>query len=117
MEMLATLKEADTVRLILGDQLNASHSWFHHRDDSVVYLIAELHQETDYTLHHLQKLCGFFAAMGEFAHALSQAGHRVIYLTLDESAGCPSLPDLIKQVISQTCARAFQYQTPDEYRW
>ncbi|WP_140127510.1 cryptochrome/photolyase family protein, partial [Vibrio parahaemolyticus] len=32
----------DTVRLILGDQLNSEHSWFQQADDTVLYLIAEL---------------------------------------------------------------------------
>ena len=33
-----------TVRLILGDQLNIRHPWFAQVDDSVLYLMAELHQ-------------------------------------------------------------------------
>ena len=30
------------LRLILGDQLNASHSWFSDKDDDTLYVIAEL---------------------------------------------------------------------------
>ncbi|MFP3345479.1 cryptochrome/photolyase family protein, partial [Halomonas sp. SIMBA_159] len=63
-----------TLRLILGDQLNAQHSWFQSKDDSTLYLIAELHQEATYTKHHVQKICAFFAAMKAFAGALNQAG-------------------------------------------
>ena len=50
------------LRLILGDQLNINHSWYAQQDESVMYLIAELHQESNYVRHHIQKLCGFFAA-------------------------------------------------------
>ena len=56
-----------TLRLILGDQLNYRHSWFRDADPSVLYVIAELHQETNYVRHHIQKVCGFFAAMKAFA--------------------------------------------------
>ncbi|MGP1886173.1 cryptochrome/photolyase family protein, partial [Shewanella frigidimarina] len=52
-----------TLRLILGDQLNAAHSWYQQQDDKTLYVIAELHQETDYAKHHVQKVCAFFAAM------------------------------------------------------
>jgi deoxyribodipyrimidine photolyase-related protein len=48
-----------TLRLILGDQLNQKHSWFKNPDDTVVYVMAELSQETDYVLHHIQKVVGF----------------------------------------------------------
>ena len=57
---MATYK---TLRLILGDQLNPSHSWFKSKEDDVLYLIAELKQETNYVKHHVQKLCAFFNAI------------------------------------------------------
>lgn len=56
-----------TLRLILGDQLNARHSWFGEPDSSVLYVMAELRQETDYVVHHRQKVLAFFAAMRNFA--------------------------------------------------
>ena len=55
------------LRLILGDQLNHLHSWFVEQDDSTLYVIAELHEETTYVPHHVQKVCAFFDAMGSFA--------------------------------------------------
>ncbi len=56
------------LRLILGDQLNAGHSWFRTPDPAVCYLMAELRQETDYCRHHRQKVLAFFAAMRAFRH-------------------------------------------------
>ena len=41
---------AKTLRLILGDQLDVEHSWFKHKDQTVTYLVAELHQETRYVI-------------------------------------------------------------------
>ncbi|MBD1390782.1 cryptochrome/photolyase family protein [Neiella sp. HB171785] len=107
---------AHTLRLILGDQLNASHSWFERKDDGVLYLIAELHQETGYVKHHVQKVGAFFAAMKGFAEALASAGHRVLHLTLDDTAEFASLPQLIDGYVRSHQIQVFEYQRPDEYR-
>ncbi|WP_039442374.1 cryptochrome/photolyase family protein, partial [Xanthomonas vasicola] len=56
-----------TLRLILGDQLNPQHSWFATRDAGVVYVLMEVREETDYVLHHAQKILAIFAAMRAFA--------------------------------------------------
>ncbi|WP_432696384.1 cryptochrome/photolyase family protein [Marinobacterium sp. YM272] len=105
-----------TLRLILGDQLNASHSWFREKNPHCIYLIAELKQETGYVRHHVQKVCAFFLAMQAFACALEKAGHRVIHLTLDDTAHCTNLPQLLDQVIADYAITAFEFQRPDEYR-
>lgn len=111
-----SLGAAHTIRLILGDQLNAAHSWYQQSDDSVLYVIAELKQETDYCVHHIQKICAFFAAMGEFANALQAAGHRVLHLTLDDTAPLQDLPALLAAIAQQTSASVVQFQRPDEWR-
>ena len=105
-----------TVRLILGDQLNASHSWFKNVDDDVVYVIAELHQEQTYVKHHIQKIAAFFAAMQNFAKALSNAGHNVHHLTLDDSQEFDDLPALLRQWCNRESASVLEYQRPDEHR-
>ncbi|WP_439135354.1 cryptochrome/photolyase family protein [Pseudomaricurvus sp.] len=109
-------KNYQTVRLILGDQLNAQHSWFDRPDDSVLYLIAELKQEASYVKHHIQKLCAFFSAMEIFAKELSEKGHHVLHLTLDDTAQFKKLEDLIASTVKRFSAKVFQYQRPDEYR-
>lgn len=105
-----------TLRLILGDQLNASHSWFKQKDDTCLYLIAELPQELSYVRHHVQKVCAFFIAMENFAHALQKTGHEVLYLTLDDTHNDASLPDLLERLCIQYGIEVFEYQLPDEYR-
>lgn len=106
----------NTLRLILGDQLNATHSWFRTKDDSVTYLIAELPQETSYVNHHIQKVCAFFAAMERFAEALKKCGHNVIHLTLDETSKYKDLPDLLTVYCRKISSNHLEYQRPDEYR-
>ncbi len=105
-----------TLRLILGDQLNASHAWYKEKDQGVLYVIAELHQETNYVVHHVQKVCSFFAAMAQFAQALSRAGHQVLHLTLDDTEQYQSLPELLTYLFEHHQISNFGYQLPDEYR-
>jgi len=58
------------LRLILGDQLNQSHSWFNKQDDDILYVLMEIKQETNYVLHHAQKIIAIFAAMRNFKEDL-----------------------------------------------
>ena len=92
------MQQFHTLRLILGDQLNSTHSWYQRVDDGVLYVIAELHQEASYVKHHIQKITAFFAAMECFASALQFAGQQVCHLTLDDSANYRDLNDLITQL-------------------
>ena len=105
-----------TLRLVLGDQLNAQHHWYRDVDDSVVYLLAELRQETDYARHHVQKVCAFFAAMEAFANELRSSGHQVVHLTLDQTADFKNLDVLLDHVLSTYSIAQFEYQLPDEFR-
>ncbi len=103
------------LRLILGDQLNANHSWYKNKNESTLYLIAELHQEQSYVNHHIQKTQAFFKSMECFAQALKKSGHRVLHLTLDDTVGY-TLVELIEHLISKHKISNFEYQQPDEYR-
>lgn len=109
-------KTYQRLRLVLGDQLNASHSWFKDKDPGTLYLLAELRQETDYVLHHVQKICAFFAGMQQFAQALDAAGLQVLHLTLDDTQAFADLPQLLSHLIAQHQIQHFEYQLPDEYR-
>lgn len=105
-----------TLRLILGDQLNPLHSWFANVRADVVYVLMEVRQETDYVLHHAQKIIAIFAAMRALARQLREAGHRVHYLRIDDPANRHSLSDNLNLLLRHYQARALQYQAPDEYR-
>ncbi len=104
------------LRLILGDQLNPRHSWFAEQRDDVVYLMLELRQETDYVLHHAQKLLAVLAAMRDFAGKLKAAGHRLRYVAIDHPSNRGSLKDNLDALLRHYQARAFCWQLPDEWR-
>jgi len=104
------------LRLILGDQLNAKHSWFNTIDNNTTYLIAEMRQETDYVKHHIQKVVGFFLAMRNFKEELLKKGHKVIYLKINDKENPQNLEKIITKYLETTNATIFEYQLPDEYR-
>ncbi|MEJ2162667.1 MAG: cryptochrome/photolyase family protein [Robiginitalea sp.] len=105
-----------TLRLILGDQLNRDHSWFETPREDVLYLMAEMRQETDYVLHHIQKVVGFFASMRNFESELQSLGHEVRYFRISDPRNPQNLPDLIQRILEKEPIGRFEYQFPDEYR-
>ena len=105
-----------TLRLILGDQLNSQHSWFNIVDNSITYVLMEIRSETDYATHHIQKIVGFFAAMQNFAQALQEKNHKVIYISLNDKINKQSFDKNISQLINEYKFNCFEYQLPDEYR-
>jgi deoxyribodipyrimidine photolyase-related protein len=109
-------KPAHILRLVLGDQLNPQHSWFATVDSDVVYVLMEMRQETDYVLHHAQKIIAIFAAMRDLAKQLTQAGHQVHYLAIDDPANTQRLTDNLTALIALYKPLRFEYQDPDEYR-
>lgn len=105
-----------TLRLILGDQLNPHHSWYDNIDDSVLYVIMEMKQETGYTRHHIQKIVAFFLAMESFSDELKQKGHDVLYIKLDNPSYSGILTENLLKIIENYSIDCFQYQLPDEFR-
>lgn len=104
------------LRLVLGDQLNPGHPWFARVHPDVVYVLMEMRQETDYVLHHAQKILAIFAAMRRFADQLRAAGHRVSYLAIDAPDNCQSLTANLDALLARHAAGTLEYQAPDEWR-
>ena len=105
-----------TLRLILGDQLNSQHSWYQKVDANTTYVLMEIRSETDYALHHVQKVLGFFAAMRNFAEHLKTQGNQVIYIKLNDAHNLQSFDKNCEALIAQNGFTHFEYQLPDEYR-
>ncbi|GAB2874792.1 cryptochrome/photolyase family protein [Microbulbifer echini] len=105
-----------TLRLILGDQLNYKHSWYRNDDQSIYYFIAEMRQETDYVVHHIQKVTAFFEAMREFSAWLKSRKKQIIYYQLQDKQNQQDLSKNIKNLIENYGFEKFEYQLPDEYR-
>lgn len=106
-----------TLRFIFGDQLNPNHSWYkEQQQDDILYVIAELKQETGYVKHHIQKVVAFFSAMENFANALKSAKLNVLHLTLDDTQNDKTLYDLLERLAQRYHCNKIEYQYPDEYR-
>lgn len=114
--MKQTMLGKKELRLILGDQLNISHSWYKVVDEEVTYVIMEVRSETDYATHHIQKVVGFFTAMRQFCKTLLANGHKVIYIYLNQESNTQSIDGNIIQLIEAHQFNHFSYQLPDEYR-
>ena len=110
------MKGAHTLRLILGDQLNPAHTWFRTVDPQVVHVLMEVRQETDYVLHHAQKIIAIFAAMRDFARQLRDAGHRVRYVALDDPSNRQSITENLAALVQHYAAGRVEWQSPDEWR-
>ena len=104
------------LRLILGDQLNPLHSWFRQPCAEAIHVLMEVRQETDYVLHHGQKVLAIFAAMRDFAASLEAAGHRVCYLKIDDPDNTQCLTRNLDALLVRHGASHFEYQAPDEWR-
>lgn len=107
---------ARTVRLILGDQLNPEHSWFGRVDPSVTYALMEVRSETDYVVHHAQKVIAVFAGMRRLAQQLRKAGHAVRYFRIGDDDNLQNFGDNLRTVFRETGAERFEWQEPDEWR-
>ena len=111
------LNPARELRLVLGDQLNEQHSWYAGGpDDEVTYVFFETRSETDYTRHHVQKVCAYFLAMRGFAERLVNLGHQVHYVALEDPDNTQSIDSELLRIAAAVGPRIISYQLPDEYR-
>ncbi len=115
MKTMATLGYR-RLRLILGDQLNPLHSWWQQRDAETLYVMMEVRQETDYVLHHAQKILAIFAAMREFARQVQQAGHALHYYQISDPHNQHQIVANLQQLIARYAISEFEWQDPDEWR-
>ena len=105
-----------TLRLLLGDQLNSEHSWFDEINPNVIYVMAEMRQETDYVKHHIQKVVAFFLSMRNFSEELKHKGHQVVYYKISDANNPHNLEQLILDLVENNKIEQFEYQFPDENR-
>ncbi|WP_209452029.1 cryptochrome/photolyase family protein [Leptospira ryugenii] len=103
-------------RLILGDQLNENHSWFHTVSPNTFYLFVEADSEVRYVRHHIQKVKAIFMGMKAFAKSLVEKGHIVEYIELNQKDNQKSISANVIQFCQKRKIDKFSYQLPDEYR-
>ena len=105
------------IRLILGDQLHAGHSWFREGpSDEVLYVMGEYRSESANVLHHVQKVTAFFLAMRAFAEDRVREGHRVQYWRIDDPDNPHSISGAVNQAWEGHRPQRFKYLLPDEWR-
>jgi deoxyribodipyrimidine photolyase-related protein len=75
-----------------------------------------MRQETDYVLHHAQKIISIFAGMRALAKHLEAQGHRVHYLRISDPENTQTIEGNLKALIAKHRCIKFEYQQPDEWR-
>ncbi len=110
------MPEYKELRLLLGDQQNIHHSWFLKKDPQVLYVMLEMHQESEYVIHHIQKLMAFFLSMRLFKLELETSGHHVYYQYITDALAKMPLEKRINDLIKKYNVQRFAYLEPDEYR-
>jgi len=105
-----------TLRLVLGDQLNRNHTWWKEEPGTFTALFVESRGETDYAVHHIQKVVAFFIAMRAFADELIAADHSVLYIALDDKSNKGSIAENVNHLVEKHSYQRFEYQSPDEWR-
>ena len=109
-------KRCNSLKLILGDQLNEQHPWFDKVDDEVLFVLMEVRSETDYVRHHIQKVVAIFDAMRKFAEVLIAKGHHVKYFKINDLDNQQSITKNLNCLAEEFEANEIHYQLPDEYR-
>jgi deoxyribodipyrimidine photolyase-related protein len=111
------MSKENTLRLILGDQLNYKHSWFQEElSSNITYVMMEIRSETDYAKHHIQKVMGFFAAMREFKKHQENLGYKFIYIKLDDENNKQDFAKNLDLIIKKEKISVLEILEPDEYR-
>jgi deoxyribodipyrimidine photolyase-related protein len=106
----------NSVKLILGDQLNLNHPWFNSVNENILFVLMEVRSETDYVKHHIQKVVAIFDAMRKFAVELKEKGHHVHYLKINDSENKATITENLKVICTKFSAKEVHYQLPDEFR-
>jgi len=76
----------------------------------------EIKEETNYVLHHIQKIVATFAAMRFFSKQLTRKGFNIIYIKINEKGNKQSFYENIKSIIEIKNIREIEYQEPDDFR-
>lgn len=106
----------NTLRLILGDQLNQQHSWYSEINDDVLYVLMEIKPESEYVTHHIQKVLGIFAAMRNFSDWLKSENHHVRYWKINDEDNLESFKENLYQLKDIYNIKRLEIQAPDEWR-
>jgi deoxyribodipyrimidine photolyase-related protein len=107
----------NTLRLVLGDQLNRQVSALRDLDrDRDVVLMAEVQSEATYVRHHQQKIALVLSAMRHFAQLLRAEGIRVDYVRLDDGDNSGSLKGELDRALSRHQIDRIVATEPGEWR-
>lgn len=108
--------KADTLVLILGDQLTPEIAACRAAPPDATLLICEVAAEATYVRHHKKKIAFLFSAMRHFAEEMRANGREVIYRKFGDAPAAATMTDSVRQAISATGAKALHATRAGEWR-
>ncbi|MEQ9617508.1 MAG: cryptochrome/photolyase family protein [Phycisphaerales bacterium] len=110
-------RKADTLILILGDQLDPSYlRTLEASKDEHVVLMMELENESEHAPSHVQRTVLFLSAMRHAALDLASDGWDVHYTALDDRGNTQNFKDKLTRMIERFGAREVRVIRPGEWR-
>ncbi len=111
------MNKVQTLRFILGDQLNRCISSLEGVDlKNDVIFMCEVLEETQYVKHHKKKIALIFSAMRHFARELQEEGFQVDYIRLDSPGNSGSFSSELERAIKRHQPSSIKVTMPGEYR-
>ena len=106
-----------TLRLVLGDQLDARSALFDDFDPAQdALLMTEAAEEASYVAQHKKRLVLFFSAMRHFAEEQRAAGRAVLYNRLEQDDAPQTLADGLTRAVEQFRPARVLVVLPGDYR-
>ena len=111
-----TANGADTLVLVLGDQLTPEIAALRAAPANATLVICEVMAEATYVRHHKKKIASLFSAMRHFAAEMQAAGRRVLYRRLDDAPALSTMTEAIAHAVATTGATTLHATLPGEWR-
>ncbi|MGD1868816.1 MAG: cryptochrome/photolyase family protein [Neomegalonema sp.] len=106
-----------TLRLVLGDQLDAQSAIFDDFDPAQdALLMSEAAEEASYVPQHKKRIALFFGAMRHFAQAQRKAGRPIIYNRLDDDEAPRSLSEGMRAAVESFAPKQVLVVQPGDAR-
>ena len=115
--MTAIPEKLRTLRLVLGDQLDARSAIFEDFDPAQdALLMTEAAEEATYVAQHKKRIALFFSAMRHFAEEQRAAGRPILYNRLDAENAPQTLSEGLARAVTRLKPARVLVVQPGEYR-
>jgi len=105
-----------TMHLVLGDQLDATSTFFDAVAEDEPVVLMELDAEATFVRQHQHRVVLFFSAMRHFRDALEERGLRVVYSAIDDEDNAGDFRRELGRRIEELGAELVRVREPGDWR-